>query len=696
MQFSPSRLGGSLLGVPAPYDASVLPNLPGPAQTRIGAWFDRHDVVTRITAIVAVITGAAYLVWRVGYSFEGANVPLSLVLLAAEAFGWWSLISLTVFAWSNPKAQRPAATPGRSVAVIVCTYNESLDVLRTTLAGCRALSYPHRTYLLDDGRRESMRDLAAEMGAEWITRPDNRHAKAGNINAALPNITEDLIFVLDADHVPLPDALDALVGYFDDDRVALVQTPHDFYNHDSAQHYAVGRHEQSMFYEVICPGKSRHNAAFWCGSATLLRREALLDVGGVATETIAEDFHTTIKLHADGWSTHYHHEVLVQGLAPHDLDGYLLQRDRWARGNLAVFASTESPLRNRSLSPMQRWSYATSLMSYGAPLARIVPLFVLAIALFTGALPIHASLLTLVSLWLPWMLGSVFAATALCRGHIRFKESVHYELLCAEIYTRALRCAFKPAKTAFKVTPKEGTDLGGFDAVRKLRLTLAVLVLLVSATIVRLVDTFANLDLLPKLPSGALIVLPVLALIESRRLARTLVIVARRRQRRAEYRFPVELAAVVDSAPGTVVDASLSGLGITLATTDAPEPGARIAVSTTLPTVSTHREVNLHATVRSIRPVAGQEGTTYIGCVIDEIDTETKDALIEMCYLVVPYRRLRGRDLTRGEPLEVAEAGQEHVTTREHHHVARRLPHLPSLAETTRTKVGGPAASTWP
>ena len=65
---------------------------------------------------------------------------------------------------------------------------------------------------------------------------------------------------------------------------------------------------------------------FWCGSATLVRRVALEGVGGVLTDTVAEDFHTTIALHARGWRTHYHHEVLVQGLAPHDLAGFLLQR----------------------------------------------------------------------------------------------------------------------------------------------------------------------------------------------------------------------------------------------------------------------------------------------------------------------------------------------------------------------------------
>ena len=212
---------------------------------------------------------------------------------------------------------------------------------------------------------------------EYLTRPDNSHAKAGNINAALPRTEGELVLMLDADHVPMPDALDAMVGYFDDERMALVQTPHDFFNHDSVQHYVVGRHEQSLFYRVVCPGKDRHGAAYWCGSAALIRREALLEIGGVATETIAEDFHTTIRMQRHGWTSRYHDEVLVQGLAPHDLDGYLLQRDRWARGNLAVFTLPESPLRARELRPLQRLSYFASLAAYLAPPMRLLLLVTL-------------------------------------------------------------------------------------------------------------------------------------------------------------------------------------------------------------------------------------------------------------------------------------------------------------------------------
>ena len=208
----------------------------GRRQTRLGGFFDRHTRLLRTLAILAFVWGIAYLTWRVGWSGQGANPIVFAMLLVTEVYGLYALGMLAWFSWSRPAAVRPPITESHAVDVYVCTYDEPVEVVLATLAGCRALTYPHTTYLLDDGRRPEMEELARLAGARYMTRPDNSHAKAGNINAALPRTGGELVFVLDADHVPMPDALDALVGYFDDEQMAVVQTPHDFSNHDSVQH----------------------------------------------------------------------------------------------------------------------------------------------------------------------------------------------------------------------------------------------------------------------------------------------------------------------------------------------------------------------------------------------------------------------------------------------------------------------------
>jgi cellulose synthase (UDP-forming) len=636
-----------VLAMPPAYDASAQQDRPGPTRTRFGRWFDPHPVAQRAFAVLALALQAGYLGWRIVGSRAGVNPVLWAALLSTEAYGALSLLGLTFFAWHPSRPQRPAAGARTlSVDVFVCTYNESLAVLRPTLIGAAALTYPHTTYLLDDGRRPEMAALAREYGAIWVTRPDNAHAKAGNLNHALTVTGGDLIFVLDADHVPLPDALDALVGYFDDEHLALVQTPHDFFNHDSAQHYGVGRHEQSVFFEVVCPGKDHHGAAFWCGSATLLRRRALLDVGGVATETIAEDFHTTIKMQRRGWTTRYHDEVLVQGLGPHDLDGYLLQRDRWARGNLSVLHTPESPLRARELTVAQRLSYAASLFAYAAGPMRAVLLTLLAVSLWTGQLPLRAPWQVLCLLWLPATVLSLVAGSVQCRGYMRASESVHFELLTAEINLRAMRCLLAPSRAGFKVTPKDGVDAGGWVAVRQLRLVVLLAVVLAAGLVVRILAALGvpGAGLLPPLASWAGLLIPLMAAIELRRVARTLTIVSRRRQLRTQFRFgcaePAGLVRQNEAIAGmTLTDASLTGLGLR---SDVPVPlGESAIVWLALPDLrggSHLTSVSVH--VRTCRPLA--DGGFHLGVVVDGGAAGAPDALVKFCYIVCPARRLRG------------------------------------------------------
>jgi cellulose synthase (UDP-forming) len=459
----------------------------------------------------------------------------------------------------------------------------------------------------------------------------------------LPRSKGDLILFLDADHVPLPDALDAVVGYFDDPRVALVQTPHDFYNHDSIQHYEVGRHEPSVFYSVISPGKDRHNAAFWCGSGALLRRSALLDVGGVAVETIAEDFHTTIKLHRAGWKSRYHNEVLVQGIAPHDLAAYLLQRDRWARGNLAVLTTPESPLRARELSASQRLSYLASLSAYLAGPVRLLMLLTLAAVLWTGQLPLTATPLALGLLWGPATLLTILAGSALCRGYQRIADTTHFELCSAAIYTRALRCAVRPGRATFKVTPKEGIDVGGLHALRQLPWVVAIAFVLGTGLIVRILDE-AGIPLVRNMPGIAFWVVPALGLVEFRRVLRTLAIVSRRRQRRVEYRMPID-TPIIATANGAIPvsgwtrDLSPSGLGLELLAPLAA--GTIIDATFKLPALSGPAEsIDLRLVAKTCRQLA--LGTSWaIGTRIATPDDATARRIIEYCYVVCQVERLR-------------------------------------------------------
>jgi cellulose synthase (UDP-forming) len=475
-------------------------------------------------------------------------------------------------------------------------------------------------------------------GARYITRPDNAHAKAGNINHALPLTHGELILFLDADHVPLPGILDATTGYFSDPDVALVQTPHDFLNRDSAQHTAPARHEQTLFYEVIAPGKDRHNSMFWCGSATVVRRAALEEVGGVLTETVAEDFHTTIAMHSRGWRTIYRNETLVQGLAPHNLDGFLLQRARWARGNLAVLRTRENPLTCPGLTIAQRVSYSASLANYFAGLQRMALLLVLIWTLSTGQLPMHASAVVLAMLWVPWSSLSFLATGALGRGALGPLDSTRYGLLTMGIHLRGILALTSRRAGAFKVTPKNGVEQGGWRALRSLGLVTILGASLCVVWVLRAASALGVLTL-PALPTFALVITLVLGVWELGCIAWVLGGVAIRRQMRASYRFPVELRARIARTASVVPVLDLSVDGLSFLSHLALRDGHSLTLLTRLPdTAGMLRDVELPVSVVSCQPFDDRH--YRIGCRLDHLTDATRELLVGYCFVIQPARQL--------------------------------------------------------
>ncbi len=599
--------------------------------------------------MIALVWGAAYLGWRAVETWDRTDPMLFLLLYACELFGWAMLVSFSFLAWRLPASKRPPIGGPHSVDVLVCTYDEGLDVLEATLLGCAGITYPHVTWVLDDGRRESVRSLSERTGARYLTRADNRHAKAGNINHALEVVDADLLLVLDADHVPQPDILDATLGYFDDPKMAVVQTPHDFGNHDSFQHFETGRHDQSMFFEVILPGKDRHNSVYWCGSAAVIRREALMEVGGVATETIAEDFHTTIKLHGHGWKSRYHGETLVQGLAPHDLSSYLLQRDRWARGNLAVFRTAENPLFTPNLSFAQRMSYLSSLLAYFVPLQRLGLLTVLSVMLLSGQLPMHATLSGFLIFWLPWIAFDLAASTLLCRGRATLWDGTYSLLLTLEIFSRATRVVIARTPSTFKVTPKDGIDDGGWRALRQLHVVVGIGVVLVSALALRGLAAVGVVPL-PHLAGPALAIAMALGVWELALVTAALAKVSRRRQLRHHYRTPTDMAAFIEDTIVRVVDLTPSGAG--LLSPRSIDIGKLVDVVADLPMVDGGtRPVRLQLTVTTCHLDPESTQGWRIGGAVVPVGNEDREALVEYCHVVAARSRLTesGRLLARVE-----------------------------------------------
>jgi cellulose synthase (UDP-forming) len=580
-------------------------DLPAPESTlRRGA--------IRAVAIVSLIVTATYLGWRTVATVELSVWWVSIPLLVLEFHAALGLALFTFSLWDvdrRPDARSVLATTDR-VAVLIPTYNESLEILTPTIAAALAMHVDHETWVLDDGDRPEVQDLAAELGAYYLARPEHSHAKAGNLNHALGVIEADFIAVLDADHVASPEFLVHTLGYFDDPGIALVQTPQEFYNTDSFEHQASRKdepdrfHEQALFYRILQPGKNRWGGAFWCGTGAVVRVAALRDVGGVATNTITEDIHTTIRLHRRGWRTTYHNEVLARGLAASDAATYQLQRHRWGTGAMQVLR-TENPLFVSGLSLGQRLSYAATLLGWFDAWRTLGYLLLPIAVLLTGAVPIRTDALTFTLFFGLTLFLQQLSMRLLSRGCHRPFLSILFELVRMTPNLLATVSLVTHRKVAFRVTPKGRTgDARRAASEPRLLRVLAILSLFAVAWfgLTIMGATFTHYAV-PWAAYGAFgwLVLNVFLLVSAIGRVRDLRFAG---ERRASVRFETRFAGGFDGASCQILDLSLTG--------------ARVSVESVSEMDSHHlvveadgRNLAIEATIRSRRPDA--VGRTILG-----------------------------------------------------------------------------------
>lgn len=238
----------------------------------------------RILIVTSMLLGASYLFWRYTASINWTYWPIALALLAAETYSFIDTALFSLAMWRcRPRGEPPPPRGDETVDVFITCYNEPVELVRETVRAARAITFPHRTYVLDDGRSPAMQAMAMAEGAGYIVRSaewsgHDYHAKAGNVNNALFQTNGEFLLILDSDQVPRPPILDRTLGYFRDPRVAFVQTPQWFKNVPPRDPFGS---QAPLFYGPIQQGKDGWNAAFFCGSNAILRREALMQSGVV-------------------------------------------------------------------------------------------------------------------------------------------------------------------------------------------------------------------------------------------------------------------------------------------------------------------------------------------------------------------------------------------------------------------------------
>jgi cellulose synthase (UDP-forming) len=430
---------------------------------------------TRLRPLIVFLSCFAsmrYFYWRVTSTLEldrAADAVVSVLLLAAETYG---LLVLFLGYFQTIEMRKRAPMPPRrfpTVDVFIPTYNEGEEIVRRTVIGALAMDYPHKTvYVLDDGKRPHIAKMAAELGCEYMTRPDNKHAKAGNLNHALGKTHGEFVAIFDADHVPVRGFLKKTIGFFDDEKVALVQAAQHFFNPDPYERNLKleGRiaPEQTFFYHVIQPGNDFWNSAFFCGSCAVLRRRDVEAIGGIKTETVTEDAHTALELHSRGHRSVYLGLPLAAGLATETFAAHVKQRIRWARG-MAQILRLDCPLFKRGLEPAQRLNYFNAMLHFFFGVPRFIMILAPLCYLLFGIHPLRADVFAVFAYILPHIALCTLGNSILSQSYRHSFWGGVYEVSIAP-YTSGvtLLALVNPRLGKFNVTDKgQNLDQARFD-----------------------------------------------------------------------------------------------------------------------------------------------------------------------------------------------------------------------------------------
>lgn len=437
----------------------------------------RFPVVLLI--VLSLIASMRYMYWRVTSTlgFESLlDIVFGYGLLAAELYAFVVLMfGYLQTAWPlrrNPVLLTTPPSEWPTVDVFIPSYNESLDIVKVTIFAAQAIDWPQdklRVHVLDDGRREDFRAFCNNIGVNYLVRDNNRHAKAGNLNEALKVTDGEFVTIFDADHVPTRSFLQICVGWFvKDPKLAMLQTPHFFFSPDpfekNLETFRTVPNEGELFYGLVQDGNDLWNATFFCGSCAVMRRSALMEVGGVAVETVTEDAHTALKLSRAGYNTAYLAIPQAAGLATESLSRHISQRIRWARGMAQIFR-TDNPLMGRGLKLGQRLCYLNAMLHFFYGLPRIVFLTAPLAYLFFGAQIFHASALMITAYVLPHIFHASLTNSKI-QGRFRhsFWNEVYETVLAWYIMGPVLMALVNPKFGGFNVTDKGGViDKKFFD-----------------------------------------------------------------------------------------------------------------------------------------------------------------------------------------------------------------------------------------
>jgi len=358
--------------------------------------------------------------------------------------------------------------PEPFVDIYIATYNEPINVLKKTIFGAKGLDYSnYKIYVLDDGRREEVKNLCKLHEVNYITRKTNENAKAGNLNNALQYTNGEYITIVDADFILFPNFLKRTMGFFRDKKIALLQVPHHFYNKDPLEFNSTKEEnfadEQRFWFDDMLEARDNVGVATSCGSCSILKREVLKEIGGVfPTETITEDYDLSLRLLEKGYITKYVNERLAIGLAAENLKGFFIQRKRWAKGNIQVW---KEHFKRKNYLSLKTYLYLFDWYYFIQIPTRLFLILLPIFYFYFGLIPLEAkSVIEVLQYNISFLILNIILINTISKNkYLPFLTNAINFACIIRIFPEVLKTFIKPFGGVFEVTPKGELAKGNKD-----------------------------------------------------------------------------------------------------------------------------------------------------------------------------------------------------------------------------------------
>ncbi len=354
-------------------------------------------------ALIVLPIWIACLLWMWGWWINSDRIgyaPLFIPLTCAMLYEFALLPTVYLYFLFKIKfpAKRRAVKNAKVAVISLCVPSkESIDIVEQQLKAMSNITYPHDSWILDEGNSIAIQKLAKKYGVKHFSRKDiakynqetapfKRKTKAGNVNAWLDFTKRrkyEYFVQFDIDHTAKENYLDKTLGHFRDPNVAWVQAPSVYKNQTSWT--ARGSSEQELVLQgPLQMGFYGHSSTpFIIGSHCTYRTSAIRQIGGFQP-TRAEDHLDTVMLANRGYTGVFVPEIIAEGDGPETLETYLGQQFAWAYSMFQVLTQ-HSPKLIGAMPWRKKWQFLFAQTWYPLwSLSYLVTFLIPVIALVLG------------------------------------------------------------------------------------------------------------------------------------------------------------------------------------------------------------------------------------------------------------------------------------------------------------------------